>query len=336
LTSTMTLVQPAYATYPGARGMYPPPAAVPVSSKKVVKTPAAATKEEPIVLQSSKPIISNAAQWQKWDDYINIKPGQEHIPLTLTFDNSGGFLRFQDLRMRLAGRPLASMKDFKGASTLSLNLTEAIGVGDSLLTIQGYGPAGARLSWKLTTPKPSVTAVKPDPLSISEKVIVQGKNFSDRVAADRVTIGGKSVTVTSAKKDQLELKLGSDVPGGKQDLVVWVGNYRCNPIKVTVKSAPEVSSVNFVSTAPGQPITVYGKGFSTTASENEVLIGGLSAPITSVSGDSISCTVPMGLDQQTPMWYVPIVVKTNGVESKGTVTINLDQRVIPNDGIPQQ
>jgi hypothetical protein len=342
LSSTIaTIGRPAQAANPNPYTFYRPPTPVVVTSKKAAKTATSAatakTKDETIVVQSSKPIVAAAAQWQKWDDYINLKADQEHIPLTLTFENGGGgVMRFEDLRIRLAGRPLASIKDFKGSSVMNLNLTEAIGVGDSLLTIQGYGQPGSRLSWKLTTPKPVATAANPTTFGLADKVTVQGKNFAERVAANKVTIGNKAVTVVSAKKDQLVLKLGSDVPGGKQDLVVMVGGYRCAPIKVTVKAQPEVSSVNFLNTAPGQPIVVYGHGFSTTASDNEVLIGGVSAPITSVTADSISCTVPESFDAQAPQWYVPIVVKTNGVESKGTVTINLSQRVIPNDGIPEQ
>jgi hypothetical protein len=339
--ATSVVERPAQAGNQAPSQFYRPPNPFVVTNRKPVKPPVPSattrTKDETLILQSSKPIVSSAASWQKWDDYINMKSDQEHIPLTLTFENGGGgSFRFDDVRIRLAGRPLASIKDFKGASTLNLNLTDAIGVGDSLLTIQGYGQPGARLSWKLTTPKPVATAVNPNTFGLADKVTVQGKNFAERAAVDKVTIGGKPVTVVTAKKDQLVLKLGTDVPGGKQDLVVMVGSYRCPAIKVTVKAQPEVTSVNFVSTAPGEPIVVYGHGFSTTASDNEVLIGGVSATITSVSSDSISCNVPQSFDAQCPQWYVPIVVKTNGIESKGTVTINLSQRVIPNEGIPEQ
>jgi hypothetical protein len=36
-----------------------------------------------------------------------------------------------------------------------------------------------------------------------------------------------------------------------------------------------------------------------------------------------------------PRWHVPIVVTTNGMPSKERLTINVDQRVIPNEGLPQ-
>src|SRR5262249_15989896 len=161
--------------------------------------------------------------------------------------------------------------------------------------------------------------VNPNAFSLTDKVIVQGKNFAERANGNLVTIGGKPVSVASAKRDSLELKLSKDIPGGKQDLIVTVGTVKSPPFKVTVKGVPEVSSVNFVSTASGQPVVVYGKGFSTNAADNQIFFGGVQAQITSVSSDSISCVVP---EMDMPQWYVPITVKTNGVDSTGTVTIN--------------
>jgi hypothetical protein len=279
-------------------------------------------------------MTATTGQWQKWDDYISIKQGQEHAPLNLVFENgSGGGARFSDLRISLAGRPLASIKDFKGLPTLNLNMTDAIGVGDSLLTIQGYGGIGSRVSWKLVAPKVVVTGVNPNTFALTDKVVVQGRNFAERAAVNQVTIGGKAVGVNNAKKDHLDLKLPQDLPGGKQDLIVTVGTVKSAAFKVTVKAIPEVSSVNMLETAPGQPVVVYGKGFSATASDNEIFFGGVQATINSVTTDSISCLVP---ELASPQWYVPITVKTNGVDSKGTVTINISQRVIPNEGIPRQ
>jgi hypothetical protein len=175
--------------------------------------------------------------------------------------------------------------------------------------------------------------VNPKEFGLKDKVVVQGRNFSERATVDVVTIGGKQVTVATAKKDALELKFPKDLPGGKQDLVVTVGTLKSNAFKVTVKAIPEVSSVNFLNTAPGQPVVVFGKGFSTTASDNQIFFGGVQATITSVTAEQINCVVP---ELDSPQWYVPITVKTNGVDSTGTVTINISQRVIPNDGIPEQ
>ena len=318
----------------------PPPPNVTVTMGQAARPIAGASakapkaKEEIVVLQSSKPIVVSTTQWQKWDDYLAIKPASAHVPLTLTFENGpGGTPRFVDLKIWLARRLLATMRNFNGLPTLNLNLTNAIGAGDTLLSIQGYGVDSAQLRWKLTTPKAVVTSVNPSTFGLADKVHVLGKNFVERAGVNQVTIGNKAVTVINAKKDQLDLKLPADLPGGKQDLVVTVGTIRCAPLKVTVKVAPEVTSINYVSTAPGQEVVVFGKGFSTTASENQISFGGVPASIVSVTADSITCIVP---DMPFPQWGVPITVKTNSVESKGDVTVNLQLRVIPNEGIPEQ
>jgi hypothetical protein len=133
ILSPASLFLPSLAATPTATGAAPP-AAPPAKAK--------AKEDEAVVLQSSKPMTQTALQWQKWDDYISIKSGQEHAPLTLAFENgTGGGARFSDLRIYLAGKPLASIKDFKGLPIFNLNLSDAVGVGSTLLTIQGYGPA---------------------------------------------------------------------------------------------------------------------------------------------------------------------------------------------------
>jgi hypothetical protein len=336
--------EPAWAKSSAMTVPPPPPTAMQQPSMIVPSYPKAAkpaakpraVADETIVLQSSKPMsITTASKWQQWNDFLTIAAGQEHIPLTLTFENgsSGGY-SFEDIRVRLASRPIVNgLTDFRGGSKLNLNLTDKIGTGSSVMIIQGIGPVGAHLSWKLTTLRPSATSVNPTTFSLSDKVVVQGRNFIERTDANKVTIGGKAVTITSASKSQLDLELSSSVPGGKQNLVVTVGTISCSPIQVTVKAVPEVTGVDYVSTAPEQPVVVSGKGFSPNMSENQVFFGEIPATITAGTAESINCIVP---EMTFPQWGVPITVKTNGIESTGTVTINIQQRVIENQGVPER
>jgi hypothetical protein len=92
-----------------------------------------------------------------------------------------------------------------------------------------------------------------------------------------------------------------------------------------------------ISTAPGQPLTISGEGFSNNAAENQVYIGGIPAQIVSSSPTSITCIVPEPANEGYPTWDVPIKIKTNGVDSvdpenKGTINIQL--RVF--DGTPSR
>jgi hypothetical protein len=187
----------------------------------------------------------------------------------------------------------------------------------------------------LTTNKPVITAVKPLNVAQGETLTITGRNFSTVPAIVQVSIGGQGATVVSAAGKTITVKAPSGLQPLDNAVIVSVGGIQSKPFKsVTSAAAPEVSACDFLSTAPGQPITISGKGFSTKSSDNEVTIGGVSATVTAVSATSISVNVPEGIAY--PSWNQPIVVKTNGVESKGSVNLNIQQRVIPNDGTPEQ
>jgi hypothetical protein len=167
-------------------------------------------------------------------------------------------------------------------------------------------------------------------------VTVVGKGFPSNPASVKVTIGKQAVPVSGATATQLTLRspLPDNLEGGKQDMVVAVGSKKAT-FKVTVKIAPVVSSCDYVATAPGQPVTISGKNFSANAAENVVTIAGETCQITSASPTSLTVIVPMSVGTGLPVWNAPIKVKTNDVESTGDVSVNVGQRVIPNDGAPQ-
>ncbi len=289
--------------------------------------------EEMTTVQESKPLVARTGAWQIYNDHIHIKPGQERRTLLLTFINgAGGREKLTDLRVELARKPFVTIKDFNASGTLSRNLTGTIGAGNSLLTVHVFGPSGARLVWRLSTQKPKVTAVNPNPFTLADKVTVRGINFSEQAQASKVFVAGKPAKVLSAQGTALQLKLPTDLPGGKHDLVVVVDSVKSNVFKVTARANPQVTWVDFVATAPGQPLVISGKGFSRVASENSVTFGSIKARVVSATETSITCIVP---EMQFPKWHVPITVTSNGMPSKGRVTINIDVRVIPNEGFPQ-
>jgi len=284
----------------------------------------------------SQPNIGVAKGWSKFYNYISLSPGQEQMPFMLTMSNGGpGHGAFEQLKIFLSGQQLATEKDFKG-SQLQLKMDGTLNAGNNQIIIQGYSPvAGAQISWKLTTKQPVITTVKPLTGPPGETLTISGRNFATNVAITQVSIGGQAATVVSSAGKTITVQMPSGLPPGDNNVVVAVGGVQSKPFKsVSSKAAPQVSSCDFVSSAPGQAITISGKGFSTKSSDNEVTIGGVVAPINSVSATSISVTIPEGVPY--PSWNNAIVVKTSGVESKGDVKINVQQRVIPNDGVPEQ
>jgi hypothetical protein len=324
----------------GQSKLQPPPPttpsqAVPPVVNKKDGAPAAAAKpagkaDEPILVQSnSKAIVSTVAnKWQNFPDYINLKPGQDSMPLTLTFVNGDGGPTFSALRIVVAGNVLGSDQNFKD-NKLVKNMTRAIGPGSTRIIIQAYGPVGAKMTWKLTTSPMAITSVTPDSFGPADIPVVKGKGFGPGAI---VYIGKKTITVKSASQGELHLSLPDEMEGGKQDLIVQMGTTRSAPYKVTVKLTPQVLGVDMISAPPGQPIVLSGKNFSASASDNAVTIGGIGAQVTAASPTSLTVVIP---EMPFPAWYLPIVVKTNGVESKEKITINLNQRVIENQGMPQ-
>src|SRR6516165_11573035 len=118
--------------------------------------------EDVAILQSSKPLVTRAGAWQTWNDHIHLKQGQENVPLALYFINGAdGRPKFTDLRVFLARNPVATLKDFGGNDTLSLNLAGKVTRGNTALAVQGFGPSGARLIWQVLARRPVVTAVNP-------------------------------------------------------------------------------------------------------------------------------------------------------------------------------
>jgi len=298
---------------------------------------APARKDEDAVVQTGKPVTASALnQWQAFNAVISIKPGTDVGALSLKFTNGDGGPPFQDVRIYVNRKPFATIGNF--ANGKLYKPAGSLQSGNNALVVQGLGPVGAQLTWKLIESSLQVTSVNPTAFELNQKVAVIGKGFPTGSGAAKVTIGGIFVPVANATPTNLTLRqpLPDSLKGGKQDLIVIVGSKKSAPIRVNVKIAPELSSVDYVATAPGQPVTISGKNFSAVASENVVTIGGETCQVNSASPTSLSVTVPLSVGNGLPVWNAPIKVTTNEVESKGDVFINIGQRVIENNGTPQQ
>ncbi len=298
-------------------------------SKPATMAPSTVVQSNEQLVLQARDIGSFGPKWQSFSDYLTVPKGCEQMPFSLIFTN-GPTSRFKDLRINLNGKPIGTIKDFNSQPTLVRNVTGSLSAGDNLLTLQALGPTGAKLNWKFATAKIVVTKVNPNSFAPTDKVTIEGRNFSDIPKATQVLIGDKAATVVSATNKSLQIKVPTGLLGGKTKLVVMIGSLKSNAIEVTLKGAPEIMGVDFISTSPGQPLTITGSGFSSVASENQVMIGPYEAEIKSVSPNSISVTVPIELDAMSPVYDLPIKVKTNGMESTDPTNsgkINIQSRV---------
>jgi hypothetical protein len=292
------------------------------------------TKDEAVIIAESgdkKYICTKPKTWQTFDGYVSLKAGQEALPLTMTVTNSN----YTGITIFLNGQKLATDKDFK-SNILRMQMTGALAGGDNKFTVQGFGPAGANLTWKLSTLKPVITALKPTPAGLDDEITLTGRNFSKVASANQVLVGTKQGVIkpgTSTSGKEITFTLPKESLSGKINVTVSVCGIVSKAIELQIKAAPEVTGVDLLSGPPGQAMTISGKGFSATQSENVVTIGGVPATITSSSAKSITVTIP---EMFYPQWHLPVIVKTGGVESKPGVEVNVQSRVIPNDGVPEQ
>jgi hypothetical protein len=295
--------------------------------------PAVVAKTSDLVaLQGPTLITQKGAGWKTASTFIDLKDGQQALPLTFSVTNgANNQAKMQGVRMKLNGHEILTEKAFKDKDTVSVNLTGILSSGQTQLITETYGHDGAGLSWVLTTYKIKVSDIKPVNCKIGETVKISGKNFPTDKSAFKLTVDQTAATITKATATGVDFVV-PQVPGGKRTVTLYIAGVKCDPLYIKVAAAPEVTSLNLLGIAPGGTFTVQGKGFSTTAGENTVLFKspdgsstiGQAAP-TAATETELTVTLPMDIPCPSD---VLCTVKTNGQESPKGVLFGCSQRVI--------
>lgn len=286
------------------------------------------------LLQESKPHVTRTGAWQSWGDRIELKAGQEELPLRIDFINGAeGRPRVDRLKVELERAPLINLDDFSQHESFSVDLTGKLHRGYSSLNVRGEGKSGARMMWRLFIQGPVITGVNPSLVWPGDEVTIEGKNFSHRNDRDQIWIGKRHVRPSSMDASKARFMVPGNVAGGQQDLRIEIASVKSAPFGIKVRSHPHINRVNMLASPPHHPITIEGSGFSPVASENIVNVGRLRAKVTSASDSHITFIIP---EMRFPHWHVPIHVTSHGMPSKGRAFINVDERVIPNEGIPMR
>lgn len=288
------------------------------------------------LLQESKPHVTRTGAWQSWGDRIELKAGQEELPLRIDFLNGvEGRPRVNRLKVELERAPLISLDDFNKHASFSVDLTGKLQRGYSSLNVRGEGQSGARMMWRLFIRGPVISGVEPSLVWPGDEVKIEGKNFSDRQDRELVMawIGQKRVRPTSNDAGTVRFKVPGNIAGGRQEIRVEVASVKSEPFGIKVRSNPVINRVNMLASPPRHPVTLEGIGFSPVASENIVNVGNFRANVTSASDSHITFIIP---EMRFPHWHVPIHVRSHGMPARGRAFINVDERVIPNEGIPMR
>lgn len=284
------------------------------------------------IVQESKPLVTRAGAWHSWGDHLHLKPGQEKLPLIFEMENGAeGRPKATNLQVTLNKKTVADFSQFKGEKTFKLDLSGKLHAGNNTLKVQGFGPSGAWLKWRLLIKRPVINSVVPNLLTTNDIVTIGGEHFCDHKDRIEVSVGGKKARLMSSSSREIQCKLPADTAAGNQNMTVSVQAVKSEPFVVAVKAAPRITFIDTLSAPPQHSVTLQGDGFSSIASENIVMVGSRSARILSATKSSITFVIP---DMHFPTWHQPIKVVTNGMTSKQNIFIHVDMRVIANEGHP--
>lgn len=298
LIVAVAVAAPAFAA-PQKGGMKIPPApnvATPVPNIVPTTTaaaaPAAGQQTNEVRLGGGTYQIANPSQTQRFADYFDVK--QPGTPLTLTMTQ--GIPRFNWLRISIAGRQVATEKNFAAGATQKMDVTDVVGAGTSQLQVEGAGPAGARFQWQISTVKPTitVTGINPnDEIVVGEKLQVNGTGFPANAAGVTVNFNAKQGRILAASPRALTVEVPTTADVGTNTVIVKLGTWKSDPKKITVRGIPELSGTNLQGVAPGMELIIYGKNFSEKPGENQVMFNDqVSASVTSASKTQLTVLAP--------------------------------------------
>jgi hypothetical protein len=285
-----------------------------------------------VALQGPILITQKGSGWKTASTFIELKEGQQALPLTFTVTNgANNQAKMQGIRMKLNGHEILTEKTFNGKDSLALNLSDKLTSGQTQLIVETYGAPGATVSWVLTTFKIKVSDIKPVNCKIGETVKISGKNFPLETTAFKLTVEQIPAKITKVTATGLDFTVPDGLAGGKRTVTLYIAGVKCDPLYIKVAAAPEVSGADLLGAAPGGTIKIEGKGFSTTASENQVLLkspeGQIVATVTPTAASETELTITLPMDYPCPA-EILCSVKTNGQESSKGVTFSVGLRVI--------
>ncbi len=282
----------------------------------------------------SQTYVSSGNQLQQFSTNISLSEKDSSKPLTFTFYNGpSNSPKFSWVRVFLSsqagrsagrvgspgqptGRLIVSEASFAGGKNeVTLNMTGIIKPG-SALTINGAGYKGAAIGWRLTTTSAGesggassastlqITSVAPVIARGGGSLTISGAGFAIKPSENTVLFNKKSATVAQASATSLTVEVPPTITAGKCLLQVLAKGNASNIYTIMAQGAPELTRTDWLAGQSGTTVTIYGKNFSTEASENHVFFGKERAPVLSATSDTLTVTVPFFPELDGALCYV--------------------------------
>ncbi len=148
--------------------------------------------------------------------------------------------------------------------------------------------------FRVTAPLPAPTVTRIEPLSAAPgmEVTLRGDNFAARPMDNTVLVGGRPMVVRSGDSTALRVI----VPDGATTSPVTVrtaGGEAQSPSALVINPRVLVRDIVPAAIAPGGRVSLRGEGFSATAAQNRVTLGGRPLRIVRATPTALEVEVPL-------------------------------------------
>ncbi|MES2732295.1 MAG: IPT/TIG domain-containing protein [Bacteroidota bacterium] len=134
-------------------------------------------------------------------------------------------------------------------------------------------------------PPPRITSMSPDSGTANQVVVITGVNFSTDLSSNAVKFNGKFATVTKASATELTVQVPAHAGSGNVEVIVK--KKATNGPIFTFFETPIIASISPNRGLAGTVVTLKGKYFDTTATNNTVRFGDKLATVQSPASDTL-------------------------------------------------
>ena len=194
----------------------------------------------------------------------------------------------KDASVSIAGRALPVVERLP--NRISVQVVEGSPSGNVAVSGQTGAVRGPEFRVTPVPPAPTITAVEPTKGAPGTRVVLRGKNFSPRLAANMVTLSGRPVVLRAASSESLELTVPQGASSGP--FVVRVAQAEVGSAPFEVLGSLVIDAVSPARAVPHGELTIRGQGFSAVAERNRVFLGNVALQVKSASERELVVVLP--------------------------------------------
>jgi hypothetical protein len=174
---------------------------------------------------------------------------------------------------------------------------------------------------------PRLHGLSPGAAMPGEEVMLAGAGWSIGATVQFGSVPAQILEVQSTQIRAIVPELPGG-PGTEAPVVVSVGGVESNHAPFILGHLPVLSGLNPRSAAPGDVVSVSGRGFDPIAQRNDVRVGGIPALVVASSNDSLQMIVPrLGPGEETR----PVELRVPGTPNVGQALLQLKPPADPVD-----